>query len=423
VTLLSVPASESNEAFCEQAFTTPRLLLNIRCMLWASFVTVSLAGCADETLREGIADDSSGISDSAGIEIVEHSSLRGARRLDVDARPFLDLGGLRLDESEELDPRQPWLGAIELKSGTIVVNEFSGLKFFSREGNFIRIVASAGSGPGEFGQTREICRMRGDSMLVIDYSTGRLSLWDSVGTHVQTWNRPGFIPLGACRDDGTVIIQQRFHDRGTTSEGRRIFEHVLARPDGRVIASLGSLPGSLYAGPIISDPSIVPYRDELLIGAGDRFEVRIQTLDGRLRRIIRVKDGTLPITDEEWQKGLDDLVPRNMSRERRTEIAARVHAMKRPAAWPAFHRVRTDAKGRIWVEQYRKPTREAYSRPALWTVFDSAGALLGQLVLPWREPGAMAELVGVGSDRIIIRRRDQDGAIHLSFHRLGKGFR
>lgn len=76
------------------------------------------------------------IRDSAGVRIVEYRSLRRAPSLlRVGERPFLHLAGLRDDAHEELDSRRPWLSATELTNGTIVVNEFTLLKFFSTSGS------------------------------------------------------------------------------------------------------------------------------------------------------------------------------------------------------------------------------------------------------------------------------------------------
>ncbi len=100
------------------------------------------------------------IRDSAGIRIVEYPTLgpmppgsstvpRNPLRLaladlppavQLESQPFLDLGGLNANEQAEFDATHPMLSATELSNGTIVVNDRTQLRFFTRTGAFIRAV-------------------------------------------------------------------------------------------------------------------------------------------------------------------------------------------------------------------------------------------------------------------------------------------
>lgn len=352
------------------------------------------------------------INDSAGVRIVEYRSLRGAVPLIRVDRPFLEIGGTRAREDEELDARQPWLSATVLGNGTIVVNETVRLKFFDKKGKFLRSVGRRGSGPGEFTQTREVCRLGGDSLLVIDYSDGRLSTWNAVGEHVRTFSRPGFIPLQGCLPNGTIIVRGLTPNVGSQAP-QDPFEYSLASLDGRFIQRLGKLATAKYAGPIFFEPSIVPFGNQIFVGDPERYEIRVLSLSGQLRRIVRIQDAPRLITTEEWRALIEKSIPRNAPVANRSAVIARLTPLK-PKAYPAFHGVRIDPKGRIWIGDYEKRR--------VWTVLDSTGEFIGRLEVPSRPSWRDTQLVGIEADGkddcIIVLGRDTDGVPVLSFHRF-----
>lgn len=350
------------------------------------------------------------IRDSAGTRIVEYASLRGAPpAFRIAARPYRNLGGLTDGAHAELDSRQPWLSAVELTNGTIVVNEFTQLKFFSRAGVVLRTAGRKGSGPGEFTQTREVCVLRGDTLLVIDYSDGRLSLWDDQGRHVRTLMRPGFIPLNACSADGTVIVRDPTLISSVDRFGTPQFEYLQLGLDGRIIRRLGALPAEKYTGPIFREPVILPHGQDLYVSDARTFELRVHRLGGRLVRIIRVSEPATAISEGEWRTLVDGMIPRSLVGDQRESLRSRILGQGRPAAFPAFRRVQLDPVHRTWVQDYKRPTR--------WTVFDSAGTLRGQVELA--SLGLTApELVRVSADHIVVRNRDTDGAVHLSWYSI-----
>ena len=349
------------------------------------------------------------IRDSAGTRIVEYRSLSGdLPEIKVETRPFLDLGGIRTNEQEELDPRQPWLSATRLRNGEIVVNEFHQLKFFSGNGQFIRTVGRQGQGPGEFTQTREVCRLVGDTLLVIDYSTGGLSVWTANGTHVRSYGRPGHIPMNGCYGDGTVVAQVATAGAATEADARTV-PYARVRLDGTIVTPLGRLPSPEYAGTIAFEVSIVPSGENLYVADGRRLEVRVLDGSGRLKWIVRSAEPPKPITDSDWRQQAESSVPTGVPAAARDRQIAMMMSMKRPPTHPVFRHVRVDAVQRIWIDDYRNTRR--------WTVFDSSGALVGRLELPG-DGSPSPRLTNIERDHIVVLRRDADGASHLSFHRF-----
>jgi hypothetical protein len=326
----------------------------------------------------------------------------------VDPAPFLDLGGVRSNENEELDSRQPWLSATQLGSGEIVVNEFHRLKFFSSTGQFLRAAGRQGQGPGEFTQTREVCRFAGDTLLVIDYSTGALSLWDGQGKLIRAHARPGYVPMNGCYADGTVVAQVSAGAEEAGNDTRSV-PYARIRLDGTVVRTLGRLPSPEYTGTIAFEVSIVPAGEDLYVADGRRLEVRVLDRAGRLKWVLRSSEPPKAITDDDWRRQAESSVPSGMPAAQRERQIAMMMSMKRPATYPVFRRMRVDPLRRIWVDDYQDRRS--------WTVFDSSGVLLGRLLLPW-DDAAGARLAGIERDHIIVLRTDADGAAHLSFHRF-----
>lgn len=370
--------------------------------LWiASLLAAGLSGCGSDR-----APALAVRRDSAGVELIEHRDVVSNSRVHLQATPVLDLGGTDGSPENELDPRQPWLGAVRLGDRSIVVNEFASLKFFTPDGKWVRTVGRAGSGPAEFSQIREMCVLAGDSLLVIDYSTGRLSVWAHDGTHVRTYPRPGYVPLRACAPDGTVIVRDPAQGVSAQPNGDRFVATRLQRIDGTPVRPLGLLPADAYFGPVIREAVSIPYLNGFLTADAREFEFAILGSSAKLRRRVRVLTPPHVIDDEEWRSIAMSTVPLNATRAERDRQLASFSTVPRPKAYPAFRRVHVDPDGRIWVEDY-KDWRKL-------TVFDSIGSMLGTVVLPLA-PGARAELVRAERDELIVLHRDALGAPHLRF--------
>jgi hypothetical protein len=342
--------------------------------------------------------------DSAGIDLIVHESTHDSPPIRL-SEPFLELGGVRADPEEEFDSRNPFLSAVTLSSGRgIVVPDHTRLKFFSAKGELLKTVGRAGSGPGEFSQTREVCRLNGDSLLVIDYASGRVSLWDAEGHHVRTFARPGIIPMGGCYPDGTVVVQEGF--TSTNSSDQNVGQYSLRRPDGSVVRKLGVFPTSTYRGRLFWEPSVIVADSGVWVADGRTYELRLYSMtSGALVRIIRVRDGTRLITEAQWTAQIDSIASRNGRRSANPAIVSRLRSLPKPDAFPAYARALRDSQGRLWIEDYENRR--------VWTVFTERGEVVGRLTIPW----ATGELAQIEEHHVVIRRHDADGMLYLSFHR------
>lgn len=351
------------------------------------------------------------VRDSGGVRIVEHRNVRrAAKRIRLKDPPSLILGGDRPADAETFDARQPYLSLVELKGGGFVVNDLTALKFFSRNGVLRRVVGRRGAGPGEFQQVREICVLRGDSLLVIDAATGRLSLWDSAGRHVATHSRFAFIPRGSCTDRGSVIVRNG-GTAAVTLRGSSYAQYDEYELDGTRIRGLGLLPFPQSRGPIIQDMQIVSMHEQLWIGDPQAGEVRTRKHPGEVHTILRLLDPRPKISEQRWREEIGSMFPKTLPKEKRDRAIERVLQLPRPVQDPAFLELRVDPDGRCWMNDYRERAR--------WTVFDARGGLIGELLLPEARGVPGPQLVGVlAGGRVVILARTADGFPELRIHEV-----
>jgi hypothetical protein len=94
--------------------------------------------------------------------------------------------------------------------GTIYILDFNepGVRIYSEDGDFRRVVGRRGRGPGEFERPYRIA-VRGDKFIVYDHQLSRLAMFDSTGRHISTGTLP-FYPESDVNpqltDDGRVLV-------------------------------------------------------------------------------------------------------------------------------------------------------------------------------------------------------------------------
>lgn len=340
-------------------------------------------------------------------------TLRGVRDAFVVAKePFASIGGQRQEPNEELDPTHPFISALRLANGNIVVNDLTQLKFFRSDGSLVRAVGRQGRGPKEFTQTREMCRLRGDSILVFNYA-GQASLWDSAGGFVRAFSKPpGRRVPGSCDECGNFIMQQALPRSGAADAdgGDVMYSTRIVRPNGSVLRELGALPGPDSRALVSRVPSVIPIGESLLVCNARSYELQWKTMTGETSRIVRLRRRPLAITEAESRARIARSVPRNIPGSDADALVRNLTAKGLPKRWPAYSAVRIDVAGRVWVSDYESE--------AAWTVFDSSGALLGRVDLGKGRPLQRVRLVDIGRDYIAIASPDADGPVQIRYHRI-----
>lgn len=339
--------------------------------------------------------------------IIVHPALpRQAFGVRLDARPYLTLGGLRDNENEEFSADHFFLTAAHLSNGRVVVLDVNSLKFFDASGRLAKVSGRRGLGPGEFRDTRDLCVTRGDTVMVLEYLNGRVSLWTSSGALVRQHSRPpGFSVFDSCREDGTVVV------RG--GESGKAGEYRVVRPDGVQIRSLGRLAEPRYPSPFMYEPHVLPTARGYVVADARRYEHWL--VNDRGQRILTVRTGPPPprMSESEWLAAAQRVFPGS------SEAALRLARGDTLRTRPAFSAMRVDPLGRVWIrDPYPARNWIADTNPGLhWTVFDPEGAMIGRILLnPTGSP--QRDIVRVGTDYAVVKRIGGDGEVYLDFHKL-----
>lgn len=113
--------------------------------------------------------------DSAGVAIVETAKRATApAALKTGDTPIYDAAG------PELDTRYIPMVA-RFPDGRMVVSVHTALKYFDRDGKFIKTVGREGAGPEDFRAINAICRITGDTLLVFDGGNSRFAVLTPTG--------------------------------------------------------------------------------------------------------------------------------------------------------------------------------------------------------------------------------------------------
>jgi hypothetical protein len=251
------------------------------------FVTIALLLMANRVGAQGSRAPTR--RDSAGIRIIEYATVKDAPlAFTLAATPWLQLGGLKPNLDEELDSKQPFLAPTRLSDGRIAVSDWASIKLFDSTGRFLGSGGRSGPGPGEFTQLRRLCRLQGDTLLAIDYSDRRVSLWTRDAKLVKAYGSAGLLASDPCFADGTLLTQRASGGRGAAPTGGFTAQFSRIRPDGTVLADLGEFPVEEFSPLVTRSPSVIPTSDRIYVADARTWEVRVQALSGKVTQIIRV---------------------------------------------------------------------------------------------------------------------------------------
>lgn len=338
------------------------------------------------------------VRDSAGVRVVVHSAPPSrAIGIRLSETPYLSLGGLHDDVSLEFSSQHFFLTAAHLSDGRAVVLDENSLKWFDAKGVLSRVSGRFGSGPGEFRKTRDLCVLRGDTVMVIEENNGRVSLWSPTGRYIRQFERsPGFKPFDTCRADGTLVTRTDLKD-GTV-------HYRTIRPDDATVANLGPIAVPRYRSPFTTEPNVLPVPAGYAVSDARRYEYWVVDLKGRTRQIVRVGGRPAKMTEAEWIAAAMRVFP--SSREASMRLATG-DPLRTP---PAFSAMRADSRGRVWIRDY--------DRPYGWTVFSADGALIGRIMLSGSIATPTRDILRVAADYAVVRRVGPDGEVFLDFHRI-----
>lgn len=344
------------------------------------------------------------VRDSAGITILENGASVPSVTFRVSAQPILEIG--RIEGADEYQLHD--VGHVtRLSDGTIVAaNEGSDeLRFYDASGRYLLSAGRGGGGPGEFESIDYLRRLNGDTLLVFDARSRRITLFDGEGGYVRDFT-PGtdatqsYGIAGALRD-GTLLTGVRSALPPTSVEYHRpVVEYFLLRGDSAVM--LGSYAAAemnvlYFRGgssrvslqlPFSRDVHSASGPERSFIGSSDSYEIHVWGGTGVLERIIRSAHvPARPVTEDLKSAYIEaNIDGRTRAAAARgtafDEAAARrsLQDLQYAPTVPAYSGFVATEDGGLWVKDFVLPGDE--EAPGRWTIFEPDGRIRGLVDLP-----------------------------------------
>lgn len=395
-------------------------------LIFGLLIIIGSTGCGEPASHDGPTHT---VQDSAGITIVtnHHSTWSSPEAWEVSRRPVLRIG--------ELDgPLEFTFGNIRsvgwLPDGRVFVgdDQAHSISIFSPDGDFLETVGRQGEGPGELQAFLTVSLYRGDSLWVYDYRQRSVTIFSPQMAFARRFRNP--------------VIEGNYWVRSTLADGRFLLFSpgrrrvpggvgivpdtsfvIVSAPDGASVDTVGAF--EISKAEVLSDgssrpPFLGPYG--ALVGDGDRivwtegvaFEYVESTPSGTVRRIVRISESPVSVTDEiirdfktHYVEFVSGSPEGNLGWINRTlEEGTYVSELPSTSA-----DLRVDALRNVWVGRYRFPglvTKE-------WEVFNPEGVWLGTVRTP---QGFSVHEIGV--DRIIGVAKDDYDVPYVQVHRLDR---
>jgi hypothetical protein len=358
---------------------------------------VILAGCQDSGERSPAVT----VRDSAGVEIIENAGDPWSveERWHISPEPVLRIGAVEGGEPYLFDGVR---GIVALSDGRIVVANQgdSSLRWFDAEGRFLFQRGGSGGGPGEFERLGGITVAAGDTIVAVDWSGRRFTLFGPDGglgptrTIMGTTALPGTIYQ--LPDHAWVVGTS---GASTAQLGRdpapgvhRLHSPILrVSNDGMRIDTIGVFPSSEAEITKMGDRMIFgPARfgrtlsyavadDLILVGTADRLEVDLYSATGQHVRSVRAPEVDLRLTPE-IESAYREFIRERMADAPPEQRAAErtIPEMELPQTVPAYSSLLVDDEANVWLGEYRYD----YTPARRFLVFDRNGHFLTGVTVP-----------------------------------------
>ena len=384
--------------------------------LVAAALVFTLSGCegGSSGLSEAI------VRDSAGVVIVEsRSRIAAPSEWSVGETPTVEIGRTEGAGPEVFGAIQD---VIRLGDGRIAVADgMAGeVRLFTADGAHVGGFGRRGEGPGEFSVLWRIFSVRGDSVAAVDNLASRVSIFSPEGVFGRSYSLPwiegGGPPnvVGAL-NEGRLLLTAPTAPASQDVRSQATVLAYVVDDAGVVLRQLGEyLDRELGANGLglgFGGQAIVAAGDSVgWYGHSSHFSLERLSLDGSVRRIVRLDRATRPVTGEDVSEA-QRAVEQSLSQQgaNRT-LMQRIMDTEFAEAHPAHGRALVDEGGYLWVAGYEVPTFGAEpvgSAQESWDVFDSEGRWRTQLDMPvgFRLYQAGEDFVlGVNTDDLGVQR-------------------
>lgn len=334
----------------------------------------------------------------------------------------------RIDVNGEGSGSTPYFGIVRvarLSDDRILVADAGSmtLRILGPDGVEGASIGGPGEGPGEFRSFTHVGKLPGDTVVVADLVVARVSVFDAEGELVREvrWgnaaNSPGSAIVGTF--EGGTFLARGFTQLGyPPPHGLRRHPVVFYHLDGVGILAdtIGEFLGSetyylptergfrANPGLFAQSLSFASAGQEFYVGTSDTYEIRVLASSGKPLRIVRRAVTPSGVSAEdvaaEKRSRLEGLAANDI----RASLERMLAEMPVPEQMPAFDRILVDEERNLWVREYSPAWREERD---LWTIFDPAGQIVGELAMPLGfEPHQIGAdyVIGVSKDAFDVER-------------------
>lgn len=267
--------------------------------------------------------------------------------------------------------------------------------FTGPDGRVIRTVGRDGDGPGEFRAPSRLYPLGGDSVLVIDGRTSRMTVIGPGGdvgrtTPLEGGAGPG-LPVGLLADGTLAHTAPQGGAASRMESPTPVMQEGFVRlfsPDGTLADSLGPFPDHTtyatdrgYTSPVFSPRTdFAPWEDGVWVATGLAPELTKIRRNGSVERIVRWAAPPRPVT----QADRDRLLAVSLGRAASANDSAQTRGFHEEALFanrvPPYRRIFTDVStGAVWIEPYDLSYGDD---PTRWLVLSADGHALGRVDLP-----------------------------------------
>lgn len=390
-----------------------------RFVLLTSFLAVA---CADAEPRAGVE-----VRDSAGVVIVENGHPADLERWSLDTSPFVAIGQV------EGDPEYLFgsvAGAVALSSGHTAVLDFatSDVRVFDARGAWVGSFGGEGDGPGELRVVGDLWRRPGDSVVVMHY--GGLTLFDPEGSFVRSVNpeatpRGHRVVLAGQTADGTVAAWHGLVAFGADAVGTLVkdtLEFHFFSSDGEYLTHVTRVPAAavwiaggigMQSVPFEAQPTWGVGLEVLHVAGGAVAEVRSWDASGELRRVVRWRGVSRPVTSDMIERYRDEVLIPSLGEAASPAVNRFLAEAPLRDALPMLGsaKMRAAPSGELWVQLYHAP----WESSAEWLVISDDGRLVARIDIPTR-----LRVLEVSGHSILGVWRDELDVEQLRWYRVGR---
>jgi hypothetical protein len=250
------------------------------------------------------------------------------------------------------------------------------IKVFDQNGNMVRTIGQKGGGPGEFQNIGEIALLPDDRLLVLDWESNRISLFDTEGRFINShkfrnWSYDFYITTNSfyARDENifgpeTQLSVKAYDLSGTElfSYGKFVHYHSLQIDEGGRRFSISPKPFDVYS--ILAGDK---KNARLYHCLNDKYLIEVYDQTGKLFRKIDRPYKLIPVTGKDRVDYLDGI--KGISESDRALVDKN---LKMPSVKNVTDSMVVDDLGNLWVETNEGKEKQGKSL-AGYDIFDEDG--------------------------------------------------